>query len=95
MKRNKCKHRMVCEDCRTNCQYFTEYSGFARLTVSGNKLCAKCANAATCEIDRRFAHKEKCLLERIYERLSEYEDTGLTPMQIKELSEERKNAKNS
>lgn len=95
MKRNRCKHRMVCEDCRTGCQYFAEHNGLIRLTVSGNKLCAKCANAATCDIDRRFAHKEKCLLERIYEQLSEYEDTGLTPMQIKELLEENKNAKNS
>lgn len=63
--------------------------------MSGNKLCTKCANTVTCEIDQRFAGKEKCLLERIYERLSEYEDTGLSPMQIKELLEENKNAKNS
>lgn len=90
MKRNKCKHQTVCEECRTGCQYFTEYSGLIRLTVSGNKLCAKCANAATCEIDQKFAGKEKCLLERIYERLCEYEDTGLTPAQIKELLEGRK-----
>lgn len=95
MKMNKCKHRMVCEDCQTDCQYFTEHGGFTRLTASGNRLCHKCANAATCEIDRRFAGKEKCLLEQIYERLSEYEDAGLTPMQIKELLEENKNAKNS
>lgn len=90
MKRNKCKHQTVCEGCRTDCRYFTEYSGLIRLTVSGNKLCSKCANAATCEIDQRFAGKEKCLLERVYERLSEYEDTGVSPVQIKELLEERK-----
>ena len=95
MKMNKCKHQTVCEDCRTDCQYFAEYGGFARLTVGGNRLCNKCANAATCEIDQRFAGKEKCLLEQIYELLSEYEDTGLTPMQIKELLEGNKNAKNS
>ena len=95
MKMNKCKHQTVCEECRPDCQYFTEYSGFKRLTVGGNRLCNKCANAATCEIDQRFAGKEKCLLEQIHERLSEYEDTGLTPMQIKELLEGNKNAKNS
>lgn len=90
MKRNKCKHQTVCEDCRTDCRYFAEYSGLIRLTASGNKLCSKCANAATCETDQRFAGKEKCLLERVYERLSEYEDTGVSPVQIKELLEERK-----
>lgn len=95
MKMNKCKHRMVCEECRSDCQYFAEYGGFARLTASANRLCTKCARAATCEIDQWFAGKEKCLLEQIYERLSEYEDTGLTPIQIKELLEENKNAKNS
>jgi len=54
-----------------------------RLTDETGSYCrAKCGMAATC---KRLREGDICQSARCYERLKQYENTGLSPQQVKQM----------
>ena len=56
-----------------------------RLTASDGYLCRTCAAEGTCRFERSAGLRTKCPAASCYERLSAYEDTGLTPEMIQQM----------
>ena len=56
-----------------------------RLTIKGLDLCDACTNGFLC---RLFINP--CGAKLVYSKLAQYEDSGLTPEQVKKISKEGK-----